>query len=108
MVALLLVQPALGPEFVRVGKDGRIPRCCKVAERDQRLRGDRSGIIQHPDTLRQRTGPRFPSHTHLFRDEVAPDLNVPLRDHSGVGGNNGVQSGKTGNRPFKKGKQNKK
>lgn len=48
MVALLLVQPALGPEFVRVGEHGRIPRCCKVAERDQRLRGDKSGIIQHP------------------------------------------------------------
>lgn len=42
----------------------------------------------------QRTGARFPSHTHLFRDEVAPDLNVPLCNHSGVGGNNGVQSEK--------------
>lgn len=41
----------------------------------------------------QRTG-CFPPRTHIFRDEVASDLNVTLCNHSGVGGNDGVQSEK--------------
>lgn len=64
MVALLLVQPALGLEFVRVGKYSRIPRCCKVAESDQRLHGDRAGNIQHPHSD-QRSVP-----THAFLDTL--------------------------------------
>lgn len=41
MVALFLVQPALGQEFIRAWKHGRIARCRKVAEGDQSLNGVR-------------------------------------------------------------------
>lgn len=90
MVALLLVQPALGQEFVRVWKHSRIPRCCKVAEGDQSLRGDR-GRGSAP-TFRYRCMV-FLKHTHVFRNEVASDLNVSLCDYSGIGGDNRVQPG---------------
>lgn len=103
MVVLLPVQPALGLEFVRVGKHSRIPRCCKVAEGDQRLRGHRARS-NSASALRsaRRTDARSPGRAHVFRDEVASDLNVSLCDHPGVGGNNRVQSGKIGDHPFKK------
>lgn len=107
MVALLLLQPALGLEFVRVGKHSRIPRCCKVAEGDQRLHGDRAANVQRAHSAR-RTGARSPPRTHVFRDEVASDLNVSLCDHSGVGGNDRVESEKTGGQPFKRGKRKEK
>lgn len=64
MVALLLVQPALGLEFVRLGKHGRIPRRREVAEGDQRLHRDTAQTVSihtrvsaaHP---RARTNARF-------------------------------------------------
>lgn len=67
MVALLLVQPALGQEFIRAWKHSRIPRRRIVAEGDQGLHGARERRVSTRKSDR-RSGPgaRFPLDTLTF------------------------------------------